>query len=769
MGANLQDNKNTVSNLEDFVRYASTLAGDEKGEAQVFCERFFRAFGHEGYKEAGATLEFQVRSKNRKTKFADLVWKPRLLLEMKKSSEKLEKHYRQAFEYWLELVPHRPRYVILCNFREFWIYDFDLQLDDPMDKVTLEDLPSRYAALNFLFPIEEEPLFGNDRVAVTRKAADKVATIFNSLVSRGEDRKLAQRFLLQCVFSMFAEDFGLLPRNLFTKLVHDCKKGASTYDRLGDLFKQMDNSKQARAGDYQQVQYFNGGLFANIEPIELNATEIDFLIEALSEDWSKVQPPIFGTLFQSSMDQQERHAYGAHFTSETDIQRIVTPTIVRPWREALESANTLEELVALLRKLRKFIVLDPACGSGNFLYVAYLEVKRIELDILTKIQSNFKLRKARDQKEATMASVNIKQFFGIDLNSFPVELAKVTMLIAKSVAMRIMREQITDRTMQLPMDRALPLDNLDNNIYCTDALLNPWPTANAIIGNPPYQSKNKMQQEYGRAYLNRLRNRYPDVPGRADYCVYWFRRAHDELPPGGRAGLVGTNTIRQNYSREGGLDYIVGSGGVITEAVSSQVWSGEAVVHVSIANWIKGYELRKKKLYNQLGDNKDSPWEVTELDWINSSLSPRTDTTSAKRLFANSEAECCYQGQTHGHEGFLLTPEQAKGFIKASADNSDVIYPYLIISDMLGHNPPEPQRYVIDFYPRDVNSSARYSGPFKRVKELVLPDRQTAAESERRRNEEALAWISTEHKCLTRNTFLIKPGRQIRPPQTSQC
>jgi type II restriction/modification system DNA methylase subunit YeeA len=122
-----------------------------------------------------------------------------------------------------------------------------------------------------------------------------------------------------------------------------------------------------------------------------------------------------------------------------------------------------------------------------------------------------------------------------------------------------------------------------------------WPAADVIVGNPPYQSKNKMQQEFGPAYVNRVRTRYPDVPGHADYCVYWFRRAHDELAAGGRAGLVGTNTIRQNYSREGGLDYIVGNGGTITEAVSTQAWSGDADVHVSIVNWIKGSGERSQK------------------------------------------------------------------------------------------------------------------------------------------------------------------------------
>jgi hypothetical protein len=259
--------------LETFVSYVRTLRGDEKGEAQVFCDRLFQAFGHAGYKEAGAVLEERVRSKH-STKFADLVWRPRLLLEMKKAGEHLDRHYRQAFEYWVQLVPHRPRYVVLCNFREFWIYDFDLQLDEPVDVVTLDELPKRYQALNFLFPEDRRPLFQNDRVAVTRAAADKVAMVFNRLVRRGEDRAVAQRFVLQCVVAMFSEDAGLLPRGLFTELVRDCESNGSTYDLIGGLFRQMNSPTSARAGRFQNVRYFNGGLFREIQPVELDPDEI---------------------------------------------------------------------------------------------------------------------------------------------------------------------------------------------------------------------------------------------------------------------------------------------------------------------------------------------------------------------------------------------------------------------------------------------------------------------------------------------------------------
>src|SRR5262249_15291213 len=150
--------------------------------------------------------------------------------------------------------------VVLCNFDEFWVYDLNQQLDEPMDRVTLDELPERYDALNFLFPEQKQPLFNNNRVAVTRAAADKLAQIFNLLVSRpGKpvDRDKAQRFILQCVLALFAEDIGLLPHDLFTELLGECKKGASTYDLIGGLFRQMASQTPAEGGRFQNVHYFN--------------------------------------------------------------------------------------------------------------------------------------------------------------------------------------------------------------------------------------------------------------------------------------------------------------------------------------------------------------------------------------------------------------------------------------------------------------------------------------------------------------------------------
>ena len=540
--------------IEKLINYTKTLIGDEKGEAQVFCDRLFQAFGHEGYKEAGATLEFRVKTAEKKTKFADLIWKPRLLLEMKKRGEKLEKHYQQAFEYWLELVPIRPRYVVLCNFDEFWVYDFDLQLRTPVDKVRIEELADRYVALNFLFHENKRPLFQNNQVDVTRTAADNVAQVFNSLISRGENPETAQRFVLQCVVALFSEDIDLLPKGLFTELIEDCRLGKSSYDLIGGLFRQMGIKKPAPKDSYlRDVPYFNGGIFSTVDPLSLNGNELDLLSMAAAEKWSKVEPAIFGSLFESSMGKTERHALGAHYTSEVDIQKVVLPTIIRPFQERVDSAKTLAELLAIRKDLISFKVLDPACGSGNFLYVTYRELKRIEAEIIARIQSEFKNKTAKDI--GSISLVKTSQFFGIDIKPFAVELAKVTLMLAKKLAIDEEKKllDLEQGILYDTIEKALPLDNLDNNIICDDALFCDWAQADAIIGNPPFQSKNKIQSEYGPLYVAKVREEYPEVPGRADFCVYWFRKAHQHLKENGRAGLVGTNTIRQNYSREGGL------------------------------------------------------------------------------------------------------------------------------------------------------------------------------------------------------------------------
>jgi len=737
--------------LQDFVDFVKRLKGDEKGEAQLFCDRLFRAFGHGGIVEANGKLEARIKfSESGRTKFADCLWSPEgkegVLIEMKKRAEKnLATHFPQVRDYWIEMNPEKvigaraqkPKYIILCNFDRFIIYKH-LTL---VDEISIDEFIDRASAFNFLLSEDKEPIFHNNVESISQNAARTIGEIFKHLVfEKGVKQQVAQRFLLQCVLALFSEDFGLLPHSIVSEIILDCQKGQNSYDLFGGLFKQMASPEPASGGRFKHIPYFNGGLFDVVEPLELDKTSIDLLAQASKFIWKNVNPAIFGALFESTMDGKERHQFGAHFTSEVDILKIVTPTIIRPWKERLEKAKTLADLEAMLDDLAKFKVLDPACGCGNFLFVSYRELKNIEMQVIEKIAANFSLRSLQTTKFG-ISRISTKQFYGIDILPVAVEVAKMTMMLAKELAADEWNKRITPLTSMLALsfDTGLPLDRLEDNIVLADALFCQWPEFDVVVGNPPYQSKNKMQMEMDKDYIDRVRAQYPEVPGRADYCVYWFRRTHDELKPGQRAGLVGTNTIRQNYSREGGLDYIVNNGGTITDAVSTQVWSGDAVVYVSIVNWLKGKEKEKKRLSIQQGDFVDSPFEYYEPENINSALSLVIDLTSAKSLNINVNSQACFQGQTHGHEGFLLPREEAENILQSDGKYKDILFPYIIASEMIGNYGSMPKRYVIDFRKHDIFSAQKYSKVFNLVESSVLPDRKSAAKEEKERNSSALA------------------------------
>jgi hypothetical protein len=314
---------------------------------------------------------------------------------------------------------------------------------------------------------------------------------------------------------------------------------------------------------------------------------------------------------------------------------------------------------------------------------------------------------------------------------------------------------------------SLPLDNMDKNILCQDALLEPWPKFDVVIGNPPYQSKNKMKAEMDAAYVDRIRKQFPDVPGRADFCVYWFRKAHELMKNGQHAGLVGTNTIRQNYSREGGLDYIVANSGVITDAVSTQVWSGEANVSVSIVNWTKGNYSGEKTLSTQTGNTVKSPFVYEHPDTISSALKSSCDVKDAFDLKANKAKGFCYQGQTHGHEGFLIKDLNAVKKLLKEEQNKDVLFPFLIGDCLVAAYNSQPDRYVIDFRKQDVFEAQKYKELYKIIEREVLPEKQEKADKEKLKNEEILeknpkAKVNHDHEMALKTWWkLFRPRGEL--------
>ncbi|OKH17501.1 DNA methyltransferase [[Limnothrix rosea] IAM M-220] len=705
----------TPESLQGFVEYCEEyIKGDEKSEAQTFLTKFFQAFGHEGIKEVGAEFEERVKkaSKKNKTGFAALVWQPDVgikgvVIEMKKRGENLALHYSQLEKYWMRLTP-KPKYSILCNFDEFWIYDFINQVDEPVDRVKLEELPKRAGTFSFMEIGGRSPIFRNNQVEVTERTAKRMGTFYRLVRDRGVKEKFKyfteeqlQRFTLQCVLAMFAEDRNLLPRDLFVGLVQDCLAGKDNpYDAFSGLFRAMNQTGIVPQGRYKDVDYFNGGLFAEIHPIPLEKAELEILDACARDDWANIRPSIFGNIFESAIDPDERHARGIHYTSETDIRQIVRPTISDYWEEKINSAKSIGALNQLQLELQSYRVLDPACGSGNFLYVAYQELKRIEQLLIQKIAE----RRKQPPSQIEMGFVTPLQFFGMDTNPFAVQLARVTMMIARKIA-------IDKFELNEP---ALPLDSLDKNIVCKDALFNDWEKADAIIGNPPFLGGKNARISLGDRYMERVFAKFSDVKDSVDFCAYWFRKAHDHIHQNGRAGLVGTNSISQGKSRAASLEYILQSGGYIHEAISTQPWSGEANVHVSLVNWTKE-EPSTYLLDNQI------------VKRINSSLKSIIDVTSAEKLKVNSNH--CFQGVIPVGKGFIVTEEQVIRWNKQDKRNKDVLKLFSMGSNLAKEVNGKPTRWIIDFSNMPIEDVSLYKLPFEHIKINVKPEREKNREA----------------------------------------
>lgn len=418
------------------------------------------------------------------------------------------------------------------------------------------------------------------------------------------------------------------------------------------------------------------------------ADEVE-IAEAAGLDWSEVDPAVLGAVYEHSLRAGERRAGGVHFTADAEILgRVIGPTIVAPWMAWIATRPS----PALHARLLRYRVLDPACGAGNFLLAAYRALRGVER----------RLRDCVDVGEAR--EVGPGQCLGIDRDSVAVEVARVALQVAHRRA-----------------------DALVGNFSLMDALVDAeggsprWPEADAIVGNPPFLDARKLTIAAGRGYAGALRRAYPGVPGRADLCVYWFRRAHDELPAWsaddpvrGRAGLIGTKTVRENYSRAGGLDHIVAGGGVIVDAVAALAWPGAASVDVAIVNWVKGPHAGVCGLQEADGSRR-------EVAAISSSLTAGVDVGGARALAVVAAARRCFEGQQPGHAGFRVDAAGRRALAERDPRIGEVVFPYLNGVGLLTGGYRRDPEYIIDLGERTIAEAAAHPEVLAHVERTVLP------------------------------------------------
>jgi hypothetical protein len=663
--------------------------------------------------EIPATLATREHGKRVSRTIAARWAERRVLIDVVAPDVALDARWLDLLTLCLEQQP-TPHYVIVSNQHDIRLYDLQKDNKAPRLSTSIDQIAKHSESFAPLLGPEWTPgttLKVVNVGKVSGAVADLVARLFRRLASRfGGRRREVIQFTLQCIITMFAEDIGLLPSGHFTRLLYEGARHGDVERRLRELFTQMATRD---VPEPRTVAYFNGGLFTKPVTLPLDAEELTALTQAAEQDWRYVDPHIFGSVFQGIMDDAQRHASGAHYTAHEDIMRIIGPTIIEPWRKRIAQAKTLAELLDVRSALSKFRVLDPACGSGNFLYVSFTELYSLETQLLSRIHE------FPGQSVGWTSGLSTLNFYGLDTNEFAIELAKVTLNIAKKIAFEARRQKVGTHATLLEVDPSLPLDNLERNIVCADALFTEWPEVDAIVGNPPFLGGTKIRADLGDDYLQRLLSQFPEVPGRTDLCAYWFRRAHDRLPVGARAGLVATSGIRVGKAREASLDYIVASGGTITNAVSSQAWSGDAAVNVSMVNWTRGAADGPCEL---IVDGKLYP-----VPRISTHLQLYADVSTAKNIAANADG--MIEGVSFGHGAFRSGSEV--GFQLAALRGKPCVRPVATGDDLLRSRLSADPDYCIDLRAAKTEAEAKALGgaAFDHLKKHVYPSIKSRADS----------------------------------------
>lgn len=699
--------------LRLFVDRWANYSGGEREEAQSYLNDLVSCYGVDRF-AAGMRFEYHVP----RVGFMDLFWPGRALVEMKAPSrtQDLEHAQPQAERYWRasdapdESYP-AVRYVVLCSFQRLLIWDMHQRPSRPMASLQLEELPDHYEALLFLAGGTTEASFVEHHRELTRAAAERVAQLYQSL----KDRNAAapdelQRFVMQCVWTMFAEKLGMITGYPLQRIVSRLRKEKepNTARDLGYLFRVMNQKgSQNRKGELGGTRYVNGELFDNPAEVDLNPIELTLLAQAAEFDWSRVDPTIFGSLMEGVLGRDRRWELGAHYTHEADIMKIVGPTIVAPWQLRIDDCAGPSQARALLEELCAFTVLDPACGCGNFLYVAYRELRGLEAELKRRIRE-LAVEQGLPAPPAPWPYVRLTNFQGIDIERIAVMIARVTLWMGH----RQMIERYGEAEAPLPLV-SLP------GIRVGDALRIDWPVTNCIIGNPPFLGSQHIREAFGGEYVDWLKAAFG--VGVKDFCVYWFRRAHDHLEPGQRAGLVGTNSISQNRARSASLEYIVSHGGRIVDAVSSQVWPGDAKVHVSLVNWVRGGAADQPRLLDGLPVTMIGP-------------DLRASGKPAPAVLIQNRNRC-FQGPIPVGAGFIVTEVEALDMLAASKPHyADVVKRFLTAEDIAEATDHGPRRWIIDFAQMPLEAARKFPAATRIVEQRVRPFRETVnREGHRRR------------------------------------
>ena len=522
-------------------------AGYEKGQTQLFYQEFFAIFDLPVRRVAA--FEEPVRLLGDRRGFIDLFWKGVLLVEQKSAGRDLTQARDQAFSYFPGISDaDLPRYLLLSDFQTFELYDLD---EDESVAFDLADLPEHVEKFGFILGVQRRSFRDQDPVNI--KASERVGQLHDALAESGYTGHDLEQFLVRIVFCFFADDTGIFePRDIFLDLLENRtgEDGSDLGGWLAQLFQVLNTPVDRRSRildeDLARFPYVNGDLFR--EPLRIPSFDSEMrqrLIDACHFNWSEISPAIFGSLFQSVMDKDERRAQGAHYTTEKNILKVIEPLFLDELRAefqrllARRDNRRLPALIAFQHKLGRSRFFDPACGCGNFLIIAYRELRMLEIEVLKEIRPHGQL----DLLAQSLSVVDVDAFYGIELGEFPAHIAEVALWMMDHIMNNRLSLEFGQIYARIPLEKSPHIRHGDALEFDWAELLPPE-ECSYVLGNPPFvgakfQSTGQREQVRNIAALGRS-------GGTLDYVTAWFIKAGEYIQQSeAQIGFVATNSITQ--------------------------------------------------------------------------------------------------------------------------------------------------------------------------------------------------------------------------------
>ena len=764
----------------------------ERSNAHLYIVELCDALGVERPRPAGTGYEFEYplhvvgrEDGLESCNFIDLYKQDCFVLEAKQKGRErtndilLRKAFGQAHAYAKALPGSPPPYLLVLDVgRTLIVWDRWAGTYGSFAagrRIDLTDLAYREEDVRLLQDIWEDPSRRNPGVRaaeVTEEIARELAELARRLEEQHYHPERVARFMMRCVFTMFAEDTGLLPERFFQQAVHaGLRDPGSFVSDVETLWRAMDKGRRFY---FQPLLRFNGHFFRDAEALPLSLEDLTLLLRASQAAWRQVEPAIFGILLTRALDRAERHRLGAEYTPRAYVERVIRATLEEPVREwwtcvqaevlelrecagkterqqRKDTRTAIERVREFHNRLRSLRVLDPACGSGNFLYVALHTLKRIEREVILTVEQ------LTGQHDLGMESVGPWQFHGIEVKPWAREIAELTLWIGYHQVWTEYHpgthppEPVLRATGTLDhRDAVLEWDQVVEDAACGRPDPTPriqhqvtgrlvpdpaarlrydrhlgarraeWPQADFIIGNPPYMGQARQREAFGDGYVDALREAYPGVPDSADYVMYWWHRAAEEVASGRtvRAGLITTNSITQAQNRAV-IEAAARQGVRITWAVADHPWVDESgAANVRVAMTVVAQDPATATLV-QVDDQARPSGEIL-VDRLNFDLTAHADVATASSMPLRANAGLASPGlKLHGN-GFILTSHEGVSLRDSDPGNRTVVKRYLNGRDLAAR----PRGvYVVDFGLLGHSEAKAYPVLFDIVRSRVKPER----------------------------------------------